>query len=82
MIIKMNTKTNTVTEKPKKADKNYTKEEMEVKVSNLLATALVGTAVKNYKTDKVRHLYIKGVAKAAEEMLDRMEVDDGEADYV
>ena len=72
MIIKMNTKTGTVTEKPKKSDKNYTKEEMNVKVFNLLATALVGTAVKNFKTDKVRHLYIHGVAELAEKLLDEM----------
>ncbi len=65
MIITLNTETREVTEHPQESDKELTSTELETRVANVLATALAGSAIKNYRHKNVRAEYIGRVAGVA-----------------
>ena len=46
-------------------DKSHTSTELETRIANLIATALAGSAIKNYKHKNVRAEYIGRVAGVA-----------------
>lgn len=76
MIIEMNTETHEVREIPQESDANKNKTALEADVANIIATALVGTAVKSFKHDDVRETYIKMIALSAINMLKDAEVNE------
>lgn len=65
MIITMNTETMEVEEHLQDIDKSHTSTELETRIANLIATALAGSAIKNYKHKNVRAEYIGRVAGVA-----------------
>lgn len=69
MIIKLDTITREVTEIPVEQDENRRPLELEADIANLIATAAVGQAVKNYQHDNVRREYILHLYNAMLSML-------------
>lgn len=65
MIITMNTETMEVEEHLQDIDKSHASTELETRIANLIATALAGSAIKNYKHKNVRAEYIGRVAGVA-----------------
>ena len=76
MIIELNTETNEATILPQDNDTDMHYRDIEMKMTNLLASAMTQIAIDRFKSDVVRRAYISKVFHIAEAMLDSVLIDE------
>lgn len=76
MVIKINTKNRTISEKKHKSDKNLSNNSFEARVSNMLAIAIAVQANKFFKKTETKEAYIDMICITAKRLLNKMDEDE------